>query len=88
MLGMIFAGAILAAGAPAAAPEAAKPPTAMAAAKPAGDPDKIICRSTQLPGSRLMTRTCLSAAVWRERELEDRKDLNGSQRGPQVMPPR
>jgi hypothetical protein len=84
MLGMIFAGAILAAGAPAAAPDPAKP----AAAKPAGDPDKIICRSTQLPGSRLMTRTCLSAAVWRERELEDRRDLNGSQRGPQVMPPR
>ena len=86
MLGLFLAGAILAAGTPSAAmaaPDAAKP-----AAKATPDPERIICRSTQLPGSRLMTRTCLSAAVWRERELEDRKDLNGSQRGPQVMPPR
>jgi hypothetical protein len=83
MLAMFLAGAILAAGGPGAAPEAAKP--AAAAKGPAQDDNRIVCRSTPRPGSRLNNRLCLTAAGWRQREQEDREELNTSQRGPQVM---
>jgi hypothetical protein len=87
MLGVFLAGAILAAGAPAVGTDAAKP----AAAPPAGargptqDPNRIICHSANLPGSRLVTRTCLTAAAWRQRQLQDQQELNYSQKSQQVM---
>jgi hypothetical protein len=90
MLGVLFAAAILGAASPAtgAAPDATKPavvaPTA-AAKGPAQDPNRIVCHSTNLSGSRLVTRKCLTAAAWREQQLRDQQDLNFSQKSRQVM---
>lgn len=88
MLGMVLMGAVLALGAPSASSAAAAPdlPKPAAAAKGApDDPNRVICHSANLPGSRLVNRTCMTAAAWRERQLQDQRDLNYSQKGPQVM---
>ena len=86
MLGVFLEGAILAAGAPAATPAPADAKPAAAEAKgPVPDPNRIICHSTNLPGSRLVTRKCLTAAAWREQQLRDQQDLNYSQKSQQVM---
>jgi len=84
MLGLFLAGVVLAAAAPAAAaaPDAPRP---AAAAKPAPSANAIICRSSPIPGSRITTRTCLTAEAWRQRQIQDQRDLNDSQKGPQVM---
>ncbi|MGZ3378016.1 MAG: hypothetical protein ACXU8S_15590 [Phenylobacterium sp.] len=89
MLGVILAVATLAAETPAAAgapaaTEMAKRAAMAQAAQP--DPNRVICRSAPIPGSRIRTRMCLTADAWRQRQLQDQRDLNDSQKGPQVMP--
>ncbi len=52
-----------------------------AAAKPGGkgdnlDPNKVICRSNEVIGSRLQTaRTCLTRAQWKQQEAEQRRTV-------------
>lgn len=79
MLGVFLAGAILMAGAAPAsdATSAAKP---VAAAKgTAQDPNAVICHSEAQSGTRLVTRTCMRVSEWRERQLQDRQNLNNAQ---------
>ena len=83
MLAIFLAGAVLAADAPAQAPDAAKPPGAIA--KAPANPNAIICHNSPIPGSRITTRMCLTAEGWRQRQIQDQRELNESQKGPQVM---
>ena len=40
------------------------------------DPNRIICRSSELIGSRLQTKkTCLSAMRWKQMELDQRQTV-------------
>jgi hypothetical protein len=56
-----------------AAPAAA-PPTPAAA--PAPDQDKIICRSTQITGSRFHKRLCATKAQWAEFQRKQDQDMD------------
>jgi hypothetical protein len=77
MLGVVLAGAILAAGAD-PAPQAAAPAPA-AAKPPAKDPNALVCRSEQIPGSRLSNKVCMTAAEAARRQAADRQGLNSAQ---------
>lgn len=77
MLGVWLAGVILAAAEPAAPPSG---PTPVAAGKaPAKNPNALVCHSEQLPGSRLSTRVCMTAAEAMRRQQQDRRDLGAAQ---------
>ena len=85
MLGVLLAGVILAAAEPAAPPNASAPAAAAKASAskpPANDPNGLVCHSEQLPGSRLSTRVCMTAADAARRQQQDRRDLGSAQMQP------
>ena len=77
MLGVVLAGAILAAGADPAPP--AGGPAPAAAKAPAKDPNALVCRSEQIPGSRLSSKVCMTTAEAERRQAADRQGLNAAQ---------
>lgn len=57
-----------AATAPAAPAAPTAPATSVASAKPGKDPNRVICKTEEVTGSRLgSNKVCLTAAGWRER---------------------
>lgn len=74
MLAAMLATAIL------AAEPAATPPAPAASAKAAvKDPNALVCRSEQRPGSRLSTRVCMTAAEDERRRQLERQALTSAQ---------
>ena len=62
-----------------AATDDATPPPA--AAQSRNDPNKIICETQEVIGSRLATkRVCATRAQWAERRLQERLQIDQSQR--------
>ncbi len=88
MLGAWLAGVILAAepAAPGAPPIASTPASVVgkaASARPqANDPTVLVCHSEQIPGSRLSTRVCMTAADAARRRQQDQRDLSSAQMQP------
>jgi hypothetical protein len=79
MFKVIFASvsaALIAGPAIAQAPAAPPPANAQTTAKPAGDPNEMICEKQEVTGSRLGgKRVCMTRAEWADRKLQDRQEL-------------
>ena len=58
---------------PAAAPTQAQANTN---AKPANDPNELVCQKQEITGSRLgAKRICMTRSEWADRRLQDRQEL-------------
>ena len=44
----------------------------------AKDPEKVMCKTVQLPHSRIPERVCLKTSEWERREKETQDDLRSS----------
>ena len=79
MFKVIFASvtaAFIAAPAIAQAPAAEPPTQAQTNAKPANDPNEVICEKQEVTGSRLGgKRVCMTRAQWADRKLQDQQEL-------------
>ena len=72
--------AALAAPVAASAAETTTPSPAQENAAPAADPNKKICKKTDVTGYRLRkSRICLTAAEWAARQQDERQALNKTQ---------
>ncbi|HXZ67113.1 MAG TPA: hypothetical protein VEH07_00835 [Alphaproteobacteria bacterium] len=91
MIGVLAA--LSACATPQQTPEQASAPAATTATPgtlaSAKDPDRIICKSQQITGTRLgAKRTCMKAREWDEFEYQQMKNTQGYQRNapPDVVP--
>jgi hypothetical protein len=63
------------AAAPPPKPAASAAPSAPAA-KPADDPDKVVCREEPVTGSRFTRRICMTKAEWDDHEKQSHDLMN------------
>jgi predicted secreted protein len=55
-------------------------PSAATPAKPAKDPNEIVCEKQEQLGSRLsVKKVCMTRAEWAERRLQDRQAIDKAQ---------
>ena len=60
--------------------QAAQQPQQTATAKPAKDPNEVICEKQQEPGSRIASqRVCKTRAEWAEEKRANRQDIDRMQ---------
>jgi invasion protein IalB len=65
---------------PALAQTATTPTAQAATARPAQDPNEIICQKQEETGSRLVKKkVCMTRAEWADRQLQDRQELERAQ---------
>ena len=69
-------------------PGAGQPPAASAKpGKPAADPDKVVCRTEEQVGSRMMHRKCMTQRQWESQDEQTRQYLQDVEdRGGQNIP--
>lgn len=77
IVAIAIAGAVLGAGAaPVAAQTNSPPPPPIVVKGKTLDPDKVICETQEVVGSRLATkRICMTRSQWADLRLQDRQEI-------------